>query len=131
MNPDQTNLSARGNCFEATCPTRKILGHITGRWGSLIIAALRQREKTRFSELRAQIDGISEKMLSQTLRDLERDGLISRHSFPVVPPHVEYALTPMGRGVAEHIDQLVDWINANAGEMVAAQRSHDAQTAIY
>jgi DNA-binding HxlR family transcriptional regulator len=131
MSQDDTGLPARGDCFVATCPTRKILGHITGRWGSLIIAALRGRETMRFSELRTQIDGVSEKMLSQTLRELDRDGLISRKSFPVVPPHVEYALTPMGRGVAEHIDKLVDWINANAGNMVAAQRSHDAQTSIY
>jgi DNA-binding HxlR family transcriptional regulator len=127
MNPNST-APERGNCFNSACPTRKVLGHITGRWGSLVVTALRKRETARFSELRDTIDGISEKMLSQTLRDLERDGLISRKSYPVVPPHVEYALTVMGRGVAEHVDLLVDWIESHATDVVAAQRSHDAQT---
>jgi DNA-binding HxlR family transcriptional regulator len=79
----------------------------------------------RFSQLRDRIDGISEKMLAQTLRDLERDGLVLRTSRPVVPPHVEYRLTPMGAGVAEHVASLIRWIEHHVRELAAAQRSHD------
>ncbi len=80
----------------------------------------------RFSELRVRIDGISEKMLAQTLRDLERDGLLLRTSRPVVPPYVDYRLTDLGLGVAEHVDGLVQWIETNVGGLVNAQNAHDA-----
>ncbi|MBD5655221.1 MAG: helix-turn-helix transcriptional regulator [Candidatus Eremiobacteraeota bacterium] len=114
-----------GNCFDRRCPAREILAHVTGRWGSLVLAGLREAGVLRFSELRNHIDGISEKMLAQTLRDLERDGLLVRTSRPVVPPYVDYRLTTMGAGVAEHIDGLVRWIEAHVGEFTTAQREHD------
>jgi DNA-binding HxlR family transcriptional regulator len=117
-----------GNCFDRRCVTRSVLGHVTGRWGSLVMAALRVSGVLRFSELRDRIDGISEKMLAQTLRDLERDGLLLRTSRPVVPPHVEYRLTPMGAGVAEHIEALVRWIESHVRDLVGAQRAHDASS---
>jgi DNA-binding HxlR family transcriptional regulator len=115
-----------GNCFDRRCITRSVLGHVTGRWGSLVIAALRASGVLRFSELRDRIDGISEKMLAQTLRDLERDGLLLRTSRPVVPPYVDYRLTPMGEGVAQHIEALVRWIESHVRDLVGAQRAHDA-----
>jgi DNA-binding HxlR family transcriptional regulator len=118
-------LPERGDCFNSACLTRQVLAHVTGRWGSLVMCALRSDGPLRFSQLRDRIDGISEKMLSQTLRELERDGLLSRTSFPVVPPRVEYALTPMGVGVAKHLRQLVEWLETHVRDLVAAQRAHD------
>jgi DNA-binding HxlR family transcriptional regulator len=115
-----------GDCFKRSCPSRAVLGHVTGRWGSLVVAALRQERVLRFSELRERIDGISEKMLAQTLRELERDGLILRTSRPVVPPYVDYRLTKLGAGVAEHVEALVRWIEVNVRDVVGAQRAHDA-----
>jgi DNA-binding HxlR family transcriptional regulator len=115
-----------GDCFDRRCPTRQVLAHVTGRWGSLVLAALRDAGVLRFSELRDHIDGISEKMLAQTLRDLERDGLLLRTSRPVVPPYVDYRLTILGSGIAEHVESLVRWIETNVGPLVAAQRAHDS-----
>jgi DNA-binding HxlR family transcriptional regulator len=107
----------RGNCFDRTCPGRAILAHVTGRWGTLVLAALKVHGTLRFSQLRDRIDGISEKMLSQTLRELETDRLVRRISLPVVPPHVEYDLTPMGLGVAGHLEALIDWIETHIREL--------------
>ncbi len=83
----------------------------------------------RFSQLRDHIDGISEKMLAQTLRELERDGLVARRSLGTVPPHVEYRLTPLGTGVAEHVGALVDWVESHVRQLVGAQREHDLEAA--
>jgi DNA-binding HxlR family transcriptional regulator len=118
--------SQSGNCFNRRCPSRAILAHVTGRWGSLVLAAVAESGVLRFSELRDRIDGISEKMLAQTLRHLERDGLLVRTSRPVVPPHVDYRLSEMGAGVAEHVDGLVRWIEKNVRDLVSAQRDHDS-----
>jgi DNA-binding HxlR family transcriptional regulator len=122
-------MPQRGDCFNRACLTREVLSHISGRWGMLIIAALQEQPVLRFSQLRDRIDGISEKMLSQRLQELERDGLILRTSRPVVPPHVEYRLTPLGAGVGQHVDALVDWIETNARGLAGAQRKHDTASA--
>jgi DNA-binding HxlR family transcriptional regulator len=110
----------RGDCFNRRCPTRSVLAHVTGRWGALVMAALKADGTLRFSQLRDRVDGISEKMLSQTLRDLEGDGLVRRISLPVVPPHVDYDLTPLGIGVAQHLEALVEWIETHVRELRAA-----------
>ncbi len=116
-------LSEPSGCFDAMCPAREILTHVTGRWGVLILAALYPDGVLRFSELRSRIGGISEKMLAQRLRELEGDGLLLRDSRPVVPPYVDYRLTKLGVGVAEHLATLLQWIDTNVGEMrVAARR---------
>jgi len=120
---------ARGNCFNEACPGRTILSHVTGRWGSLVLAGLASGGTLRFSELRTRIQGVSEKMLSQTLRELERDGLLERRSYAVVPPRVEYSLTPLGTGVAAHMAAAVDWIDAHVRDLVASQCDHDARRA--
>ena len=88
----------RGDCFARGCTARLVLSHLSSRWSSLIVAALMGEEVLRFSELRVRIDGISEKVLSEKLKELERDGLLARKMYPVVPPRVEYRLTPMGKG---------------------------------
>ena len=119
------SLPKRGDCFQRECPGRAVLAHVAGRWGSLVVGALRRTKTLRFSELRRQIDGISEKMLAQTLRELERDGLVSRRSHNVVPPRVDYELTALGIGVADHVEALLCWIDGHVRDFVKAQRSYD------
>lgn len=102
----------RGNLFAEACPSREVLQHVTSRWGVLILVALLDGTH-RFSELRRKIGGVSEKMLAQTLQALENDGFVLRTSFPVVPPHVEYSLTPLGTEVAAQVQTLADWIEHN------------------
>ena len=116
-----------GNCDNPACMSREILGHLASRWGSLVLRRLLTGER-RYSELRAAIGGISEKMLAQTLRELERDGLISRTSFPVVPPHVVYALTPLGRECAVHVGALLGWIETHVRDVRSAHRAYDERT---
>jgi DNA-binding HxlR family transcriptional regulator len=114
-----------GSCDVVTCVSRDVLNHLASRWGSLVLRQLGHGDR-RYSELRAAIGGISEKMLAQTLRELERDGLISRTSYPVVPPHVVYALTPLGQECTQHIGALLRWIETHVRELRAAQCSYDA-----
>lgn len=102
----------RGDLMAATCPSREVLRHVTSRWGVLVLIALEDRT-CRFSELRRMIGGVSERMLAQTLQWLERDGLVCRRALEVVPPHVEYSLTPLGRGAAAKVRVLADWIEEN------------------
>lgn len=99
----------RGEVFSPDCPSRDVLQHLSSRWGVLVLVALIAGTH-RFSELRRKVGGVSEKMLAQTLQWLENDGFVLRHSYPVVPPKVEYSLTPMGLQAARHVEKLVDWI---------------------
>lgn len=121
----RSSLPKGGDCFRAACPAREVLHHVSNRWGGLVLGALIERD-LRYSEIRARVGGISEKMLAQTLDVLERDGLIVRTSHPVVPPHVEYALTPSGRALAERLMDLFAWIGENVDTFVRAQRRYDA-----
>ncbi|NUU04000.1 winged helix-turn-helix transcriptional regulator [Herbaspirillum robiniae] len=102
----------RGELFSAECPSREVLKHITSRWGVLVLVALLAGTH-RFSDLRRKIGGISEKMLAQTLQDLEGDGLIIRKSYDVVPPHVDYTLSPLGQEAADRVEALADWIESS------------------
>src|ERR1700684_2849545 len=104
-----------GNCDSPLCVGRAVLAQLASRWASLVLRQLMRGER-RYSELRSAIGGISEKMLAQTLRELERDGLISRTSYPVVPPHVVYALTPLGAACGAHVAALVGWIATHVRE---------------
>lgn len=110
----------RGELLSAGCPSRDVLRHVTSRWGVLVLLVLADGTQ-RFSGLRRKIGGVSEKMLAQTLQWLEQDGLVARREFPVVPPHVEYSLTPLGAEVAVHVRGLADWIELNL-HRIAAQR---------
>ena len=110
----------RGELFDSTCPSRQILKHITSRWGVLVLVAL-QDGTIRFSELRRKVGGITEKMLTQTLQTLEKDGFVNRVSFPVVPPHVEYTLTPLGKEVSKPVSKLTDWIEENLGRILTSR----------
>ena len=101
-----------GELLSAGCPSREVLKHVTSQWGVLVLIVL-QRGTHRFSELRRRIGGVSERMLAQTLQLLEADGFVARRAYPVVPPHVEYSLTPLGEEVAEKVRVLADWIEVN------------------
>lgn len=102
------------------CPSRTVLNHVTSRWGVLILIAL-QDGTMRFSALRRHIGGVSERMLTQSLRLLEGDGLIRRTAHQVVPPHVDYDLTPIGREVARRVHALAGFIEGNLGQILAAR----------
>ena len=110
----------RGQLLAAACPSREVLKHVTSRWGVLVLMVLATRVH-RFSELRRAIGGVSERMLAQTLQWLEGDGLVDRIAFEVVPPHVEYRLTPLGREAAERVQGLADWIETSLPRIVQAQ----------
>lgn len=99
----------RGDVMAPACPSREILKHLTSRWGVLVLVAL-MPGKQRFSDLRRCIGGVSERMLAQTLQSLETDGMVDRKDFKIVPPHVEYSLTPIGLEAAEKVHGLVDWL---------------------
>jgi len=102
----------RGNLMAAACPSREVLKHVTSRWGVLVLMAL-ESGSHRFSQLRRTIGGVSERMLAQTLQWLEHDGLVERIAHPVIPPRVDYHLTPLGREAAEKVRLLADWIELN------------------
>ena len=104
------------NVLAADCPSRQVLQHLTSRWGTLVMIALLGGTH-RFGALRRRVGGVSERMLSQTLQLLESDGLIARRAHEVVPPHVEYSLTPLGHEAAERLIVLTDWIEANLHRM--------------
>ncbi|WP_430514364.1 winged helix-turn-helix transcriptional regulator [Pannonibacter phragmitetus] len=110
----------RGALFSVACPSREILNHLTSRWGVLILLALLEGTH-RFSELRRKVGGVSEKMLAQTLQQLEADCMVDRVSLPVVPPHVEYSLTPLGREAADRVKTLADWLEVNTPNIMAAK----------
>jgi DNA-binding HxlR family transcriptional regulator len=115
----------RGEVFAAECPSRAILNHVTSRWGVLVLVALMEGTH-RFSDLRRKIGGVSEKMLAQTLQQLEQDGFIDRVSHPVVPPHVEYSLTPLGDDIGRQVESLTDWIETKLPQIMRAPQKRFA-----
>lgn len=120
------NKSLQGNVMMAKCPSREIFQHLTTRWGGLVLIVLLQDAK-RFGELRRQIDGINERMLTQTLQQLELEGLIDRNDFQTIPPHVGYSLTPLGKQAGEHLKNLVDWLQDNLGEILAQKQKRQGE----
>lgn len=103
----------------ANCPSRTVLDHVTSKWGVLVLVALTAEPSLRWSELRRTIEGVSEKMLAQTLRTLEDDGLVNRDAQPTIPPRVDYSLTDRGRQLTGRLLPLMDWIADNASEMLS------------
>jgi DNA-binding HxlR family transcriptional regulator len=106
-----------GQVLSTECPSRAILEHLTNKWSVLVLRCLSDGVH-RFSELKQRIEGISEKMLAQTLKMLEQDGFILRTVYPVVPPKVEYQLTILGSEAANKVMYLTDWIEKNLAEIV-------------
>jgi DNA-binding HxlR family transcriptional regulator len=113
--------------YNDQCPTRQALDRIADKWSVLIIGMLEEKPK-RFSDLQRAIGGISQKMLTQTLRTLERDGLISRKVYAQVPPRVDYELTPLGRTLIEPIKAIRVWAESNIKHVIAAQEIYDQRT---
>ena len=118
--------SLKPDAYAANCPTRQILDRVGDKWAVLILLLLRS-EPMRFNQLRRAIEGISQKMLSQVLKSLERDGLLRRRAIATVPVTVEYSITPLGSTLAEAVDPLRDWAEQNLKEVLAAQRRYDVQ----
>ncbi|WEO95944.1 helix-turn-helix domain-containing protein [Streptomyces sp. FXJ1.172] len=120
---------------EALCPYRLVLEHVTSRWGVLVLIELLERPY-RFSELRRAISafggrGVSEKMLTQTLQTLERDGLVHRDAKPVIPPRVDYSLTGLGREAAEQVRSLARWTHDRMGAVEQARQAYDDRRRAY
>jgi DNA-binding HxlR family transcriptional regulator len=113
-----------GESQSVHCPVRDVLDRIGDKWSMLMIMALAMRPQ-RFSELHRAIRDISKRMLTQTLRDLERDGLITRHVFPTKPPSVEYRLAPLGQSLLDPMAGLIDWADRCYGDIHAARARFD------
>src|SRR3954468_19120453 len=124
----ETPLTAFDSTGEAMCPHRLVLEHVTSRWGVLVLIQLLDRPH-RFSELRRAIGGqgrsVSEKMLTQTLQTLERDGFIHRDAKPVIPPRVDYSLTDLGHQVAQQVWDLSKWVENNLTHVFEARETYD------
>lgn len=110
--------------YNRKCPTRQVLDQIANKWTVLVIGLLEDGPK-RFSSIQRSVDGISQKMLTQTLRRLERDGLVLRTVFPVVPPHVEYELTELGKTIIQPIAEIRQWAKNNIEDIRRSQLSYD------
>lgn len=123
-----TNTPVAYDVFQLACPSREVFDRIGERWTALVLLALEQ-DTQRFSALRRKIEGISQKMLTQTLRTLERDGLVSRQAFATVPVTVEYSLTPLGRSLCEAVQTLRGWAYTHIDEITTAREAHDATPA--
>ncbi|GAB2959050.1 helix-turn-helix domain-containing protein [Micromonospora polyrhachis] len=121
----ETNPPSRYDVFNLDCPSRKLFDRIGERWTPLVLLAL-QHDIRRFSALLRRIEGISQKMLTQTLRGLERDGLVTRRAFATVPVTVEYTLTPLGESLCDAIDVLRRWAFANVDELAAAREAYQS-----
>ena len=116
------------NVYSQDCPTRTVLDIVADKWTSLIIVALVPETK-RFQQLKREIGGITQKMLTQTLRSLERNGLVERRAYATVPPRVEYTLTRLGHTLSESLEALQDWSVAHVGEILRARKVMDARQA--
>jgi DNA-binding HxlR family transcriptional regulator len=116
----------RGDLFDPGCPTRLVLDRIGDKWTVLVVLLLSDGPM-RFSQLRGHLGAVAPKVLTQTLRRMERDGLVTREVFAEVPPRVEYALTILGDSLTEPIAVIADWAEANVGRITAAQAAYDAE----
>ena len=114
----------RGDVYDRSCPSRQLLDRIGDTWSMLVVVALADGS-LRYSELAARVDGVSPKMLTQTLRGLERDGLISRTVHPVVPPRVDYALTELGKSLYSLVEGLEKWAESHIDDVQAARSLYD------
>lgn len=122
---DETTFP-RGDAFARACPTRQLLDRVGDKWSLLLLQLLGGGE-ARFGALRRRVDGISQKMLSQTLRSLERDGLVVRRVEPTKPVSVSYAITPLGRELLGAVQFMIDWAETRMGVVAACQRDFDSR----
>jgi DNA-binding HxlR family transcriptional regulator len=118
--------SFQGDAFNSNCPTRLVLDQIADKWTVLVLGAL-DSGPVRFNALKRRLQGVSQKMLAHTLRQLERNGLVERRAFPTVPVTVEYSLTPLGDALTQPVNALRAWAETNISLMLAAQQRFDAE----
>ena len=126
MPPPEVDVGLVADVFARDCASRDLLGHVVGKWPVLALLAL-DEGGYRFNALRRRVQGVSEKMLAQTLQTLERDGLVEREVVSAIPPRVEYALTPVGVRVAQCVRGLVELLEDAVPHVVAAQEAYDAR----
>lgn len=126
MSRSNTDVSAQ--VLAEACPVREVLDRVAGKWSILIVVAA-AHGPIRFTELERSIDGISRRMLTLTLRNLERDGLLTRTVYPTVPPKVEYALTPMAQELHESLLSLTAWAERHRAAITAARHTYDTRGA--
>lgn len=117
-------FSIQGDAFNSNCPTRIVLDQIADKWTVLVLGALGSGP-VRFNALKRRLDGVSQKMLGHTLKQLERNGLVHRRAFATVPVTVEYSLTPLGLALTHPVNALREWAEANISRMLAAQQRFD------
>ncbi|MCX4627138.1 MULTISPECIES: winged helix-turn-helix transcriptional regulator [unclassified Streptomyces] len=125
----KTTVEASGlpaDVYSAKCPTRQVLDHISGKWTILVVDALLEGT-LRYTDLMRRIEGVSQKMLTQTLRGLEADGFVTRTVYPTIPPRVEYDLTELGRSLAEPITALRHWTETHINEIERARARSTSQ----
>jgi DNA-binding HxlR family transcriptional regulator len=121
---NKTIKHSQPSVYDRFCPAHAVIDHLADKWAVLIIGRL-ANGTMRFAELRRAVDGISQKMLTVTLRDLERDGLVNRKLYASVPPKVEYSLTPLGASLSDKAEDLCRWAEANAEQIVRARDNFD------
>ncbi|SES44953.1 transcriptional regulator, HxlR family [Streptomyces sp. yr375] len=119
------DLVREADVGSGVCPQRLVMEHVTSRWGTLVLIALRERSY-RFGELRREIGKVSEKMLTQTLQTLERDGFVHRDAKPVIPPRVDYSLTDLGREAAEQVRSVAQWVERRMTAIEQARGEYDS-----
>lgn len=119
------NMHLPYDVYDDRCPTRDVLARLADKWALLVLGRL-ERGPMRFNGLRRDIKRITQKVLTQTLRKLERDGLVSRQIYATVPVTVEYSLTPLGQTLTETVSVLAHWVENNMDAMLAAQTAYDA-----
>ena len=117
-------IEQQTNILDPNCPSRKVLEIIANKWAMMIVRVL-SRDTHRFGQLQRSIKGVTQKMLMQTLRQLERDGIVKRTSYPVVPPVVEYALTPLGQTLIEPINAITIWAEQHVQEVEVARSTYN------
>ena len=122
---DVTEPTSSWDPYARGCPSRDLLDRIGDKWTVLVLGELAKHGACRFSELRKRLSGVSEKMLTQTLRAVERDGLVLRTVYPAVPVRVEYALTPLGQTLREPLKALTEWSVRHVAEVIAAREEYD------
>src|SRR6266496_6005963 len=121
-------MTLRGNAFNPDCPTHIVLDRIGDKWTVLVVSAL-ATDTLRFTELRARVGGVAPKVLTQTLRALERDGILKRTVYAEVPPRVEYSLTRLGRSLATPIDAIQNWAETHVAAVLTARDKYDERAA--
>jgi DNA-binding HxlR family transcriptional regulator len=125
---DVTGPTSSWDPYARGCPSRDLLDRIGDKWTVLVLGELARHGACRFTQLRKRLSGVSEKMLTQTLRALERDGLVHRTVYPAVPVRVEYALTPLGHTLREPLKALTEWSVQHITEVLAAREEYDTHT---